>query len=373
MDTFPSLIPSEAPIVPGTWPTTAHKSLNGAESRIRHGSAPIGGRWSPAFVNITEADYLAILSHYRGQRSGFDPFGFSATTLAADRTPAGFAWLYAGPPRVVDQHPDCFTVQCGFRCVPRGLVVVSGKAWRTGATTLTVGTRDGGIVYGPTVAWVTAATTFAPGSRSASSASLLLHMDGSNDSTTFINSGGSGITVTAYGNARISTTDPKYGSGSLLLDGSGDYLQTDASSILQFGTGDFTVECWVKVISGTSNNGLFTFGSPSSGLAVGIYEGQWFLDRGDGNSFRMGAATTGSWQHLAVTRSDGSLRFFIAGTQIGATISTSIDLTGNQLIIGYYYNSSFAINARVDEFRVEKGTAFYTSTFTPPTGPFPDT
>jgi hypothetical protein len=165
MATFPALIPSEAPIVPGTWPTTAHKSLNGAESRIRHGSAPIGGRWSPAFVNITEADYLAILSHYRGQRSGFDPFGFSATTLAADRTPAGFAWLYAGPPRVVDQHPDCFTVQCEFKCVPRGLVVVSGKAWRTGATTLTVGTRDGGIVYGPTVAFVTSSTTLTVGAR----------------------------------------------------------------------------------------------------------------------------------------------------------------------------------------------------------------
>jgi hypothetical protein len=201
---------------------------------------------------------------------------------------------------------------------------------------------------------------------------FLLHMNGSNGSTTFTDSGGSGITVTAYGNAQISTTDPKYGSGSLLLDGSGDYLQTAASSILQFGSGDFTVECWVNVISGTSNNGLFTFGSPISGLAVGIYEGQWFLDRGDGNGYRMGAPTTGSWQHLAVTRSDGSLRFFIAGTQIGATISTSIDLTGNQLIIGYYYNSSFAINAKVDEFRVKKGTALYTSAFTPPTGAFPD-
>jgi hypothetical protein len=201
---------------------------------------------------------------------------------------------------------------------------------------------------------------------------FLLHMNGSNGSTTFTDSGGSEITVTAYGNAQISTADPLHGSGSLLLDGSGDYLQTAASSILQFGTDDFTVECWVKVISGTSNNGLFTFGSPNSGLAVGTYGDQWFLDRGDGNSYRMGAATTGSWQHLAVTRSDGSLRFFIAGTQIGATISNSINLTGNQLIIGYYYSSSFAINAKVDEFRVKKGTALYTSAFTPPTGAFPD-
>jgi len=143
MATFPSLIPSEAPITPGAWPTTPHLSLNGAEARVRHGSAQIGGRWSPSFVNITEADFLAILNHYRGQRSGFDSFGFSTTTLAADRTPAGFAWLYAGPPEVVDQHVDCFTVQCQFRCEPRGLVVAQGKAWRTPTTTFNPGNPVG--------------------------------------------------------------------------------------------------------------------------------------------------------------------------------------------------------------------------------------
>jgi len=165
MATFPSLIPSEAPISPGAWPTTAHKSLNGAESRIRHGSAPIGGRWSPVFANITEGDFLAILSHYRGQRSGFDSFGFSTTTLAADRTPAGFAWLYVGSPRIVDQHGDCFTVQCEFRCEPRSNQATSSRALRTGATTLTVGARSGGVSFAVSRSLETYQTTLKVGAR----------------------------------------------------------------------------------------------------------------------------------------------------------------------------------------------------------------
>jgi len=139
MATFPSLRPSDAPIIFGAWPATAHTSLNGAESRIRHGSAEIGREWRPSFVNITEADFLAILNHYRGQRSGFDSFGFDTTTLASDLTPAGFAWLYASRPEVVDHHVDCFTVQCKFKCEPRGLVVAPGKRWRTAQTTFSRG------------------------------------------------------------------------------------------------------------------------------------------------------------------------------------------------------------------------------------------
>jgi len=156
MATFPLLISSEAPITPGAWPVTSTASLNGAESRIRHGSAQIGRRLRLTFTNITEASFLAILAHYRGQRSGFDSFGFDTTTLAADLTPAGHAWLYASPPQVVDEHADCFTVACEFRAEPRGLVAVSGKAWVSAASVLS---RN--VVPGRT--WASNASTFLPG------------------------------------------------------------------------------------------------------------------------------------------------------------------------------------------------------------------
>ena len=165
MAAFPTLTPSAAPITLGTWPVATISSLNGAEARTRQGSAQIGRRLQLTFTNVTEANFLAILNHYRGQRSGFDSFGFDPTTLASDLTPAGYAWLYASRPQVVDEHADVFTVVCEFKAEPRGLVVAMAEAWRTLATTLTPGARDGGAVYGASATWVTGSTTLEIGNR----------------------------------------------------------------------------------------------------------------------------------------------------------------------------------------------------------------
>jgi hypothetical protein len=198
-------------------------------------------------------------------------------------------------------------------------------------------------------------------------------MDGDNDSTTFADSSSNNIAVTAYGNAKVITADPKIGSGILALDGNASYLETAASSALALGAGDFTVECFAFVNSGNTNDGLFTFGpsGASSGLALAIYNGNWYLTQVGQGGQNMGAVTTGSLQHVAATRSGVTLRLWIEGAQLGPSIYSTTNFTDNRLIIGWYYTSSFAINARVDEFRVTKGVARYTSPFTPPAGPFP--
>ena len=166
MATFPSLVPSDAPITPGAWPVLAFSSLNGAESRIRQGSAQIGRRLRLTFLNVTEANFLSILAHYQGQRSGFDSFGFDTTTLAADLTPSGHAWLYASRPQVVDEHLDVFTVVCEFKSEPRGLVVAAGDRWRTGATTLAAGIAADSRSVAAGKQWATTSTTLDPGARS---------------------------------------------------------------------------------------------------------------------------------------------------------------------------------------------------------------
>jgi hypothetical protein len=198
-------------------------------------------------------------------------------------------------------------------------------------------------------------------------------MDGANNSTTFTDSSSNNIAVTAYGDAKVSTADPKIGSGILTLDGNGDYLETAASSALALGTEDLTVEFFALVNSGNTNAGLFTFGpsGASSGLALAIFSGNWYLTQAGQGGQNMGAVTTGSLQHVAVTRSGSSLRLWIEGAQLGSTISSTTNFTDNRLIIGWYYTSSFAINAKVDEFRVTEDIARYTEPFTPPTGPFP--
>ncbi len=202
--------------------------------------------------------------------------------------------------------------------------------------------------------------------------SLLLRMDGSNGSTTFADLSSNAHTITVGGNAQVSATDPKFGTGSLLLDGAGDYLQTPAHSSFAFGTGDFTVECWVYPNVISDNDGLFTIGSQ---LFAAIYQNNWAIGTAGvmlSPSYTSGAATAGSWQHFAITRSGSALRLFINGTQLGPTSSDTTDLTNNQIFIGYYYSSGFAWNGKIDEFRVTKGIARYTSNFTAPTAPFPN-
>jgi hypothetical protein len=77
--------------------------------------------------------------------------------------------------------------------------------------------------------------------------SLLLHMDGSNGSTTFPDSSSNGLTVTRYGNAQISTAQSKFGGASAYFDGAGDYLELpNPNTAIGAVAGDFTIECWVR-------------------------------------------------------------------------------------------------------------------------------
>jgi len=203
--------------------------------------------------------------------------------------------------------------------------------------------------------------------------SLLLRMDGSNGSTTFTDSSINSLTVTAYGNAQVTTTDPKFGTGALTLDGNGDFLAVGSNSALSFGSGDWTIECFVYLNSGNSNVGLFTFGTsyPSTDLGISVTGSAYTLVGAGTGGVSLESGTLSTWQHFALCRSGSDLRAFLDGTQLGSTQSGQ-GSAYDTLQIGYYYSSAFAINAKVDEFRVTKGIARYTSNFTPPTAPFPN-
>ena len=92
--------------------------------------------------------------------------------------------------------------------------------------------------------------------------SLLLHGDGTNGSTTIVDNSPSPKTMTALGNAQISTTESLFGGSSLYFDGSGnDAIQTLPGNDFVYGTGPFTLEAWIYY-QGKGNGGydgrLFT-------------------------------------------------------------------------------------------------------------------
>lgn len=208
-----------------------------------------------------------------------------------------------------------------------------------------------------------------------SSVMLRLHYGGSNGSTTFTDSSPAARTLSAFGDAQISTAQQKFGSGSGRFDGSGDYVTAPSSTDWNFGTGDFTVETWVR----------FNSMPAASGSLIGSYPGTWVLqyrpDAGNkiawyNGSFSYSAAlslTTGVWYHIAVCRSGSSTKIFLDGTQTGSTISDSVNYNStNALTIGRLGDTTQPMDGWLDETEITKGVARYTADFTPETAERPD-
>lgn len=176
------------------------------------------------------------------------------------------------------------------------------------------------------------------------------------------------------GDARISTTVKKYGTGSIYFDGTGDALFTRTNPALAFESGDFTVEFWVNFTSIANRQDLVWWVPDNDSLRGGI---SWRLS-GDALCYydaAVGAAintawlpTINTWYHIALSRSGSSTRLFIDGVA-GTTYSTIRPYAASyRLYIGKDSASdSYPFTGYMDDFRITKGVARYTANFTPPT------
>jgi len=183
--------------------------------------------------------------------------------------------------------------------------------------------------------------------------------------------------ITANANAQVDTAQSKFGDASALFDGTGDRLDITSSADLAFGTGDFTIECFVRYASVSGNQTIIDFrdGSGNVNILLGNDGGSVYLYV-DG-AYRIGRSgtqfTTNTWYHVALSRSSTSTRLFINGTQVHSTYTDSNSYVGTAPDIGEL-NSSFGLTGygtigHIDEFRISK-IARYTTTFTPTTTAF---
>jgi len=223
---------------------------------------------------------------------------------------------------------------------------------------------------------VVLAQTYVEGDRYFNETSLLLHGNGTNGSTTIVDNSPTPKTLFAVGTTQISTAQskPGFGGSSIYLGSAGSLNVTNQTTDFSFGTGDFTAEAWIYFVSITGETRIFAFagGEANTTLNVGY-------NFGNNNKFTIVnesvahiatssvGFTPNTWQHFAFTRSSGTCRLFLDGTQI-ATVNSSV---GNNnpgtFVIGY---GTFL--AYYDEVRITKGVARYTANFTPPTDPFAD-
>jgi hypothetical protein len=189
-------------------------------------------------------------------------------------------------------------------------------------------------------------------------------------------------TLTVFGNASGSTTTFKYGGSALAFDGNGDSIETFASTDLQLGSGDFTIETWAFFIaldnnttvarmdSGNGYGSILFCHQASGGLYVTSTGSSWNMIE-DPNAYT--GLTTNTWHHLALTRQGNIFRAFRDGTQtFTATVAGSIFQSSNIARIGSANsNGAVAMNGYIDDFRITKGIARYTTNFTPPPAQLP--
>jgi hypothetical protein len=225
------------------------------------------------------------------------------------------------------------------------------------------------------MSWVITGREAGPADPFIGSVSLLLHGNGTNGSTTITDSSLTPKTVTAVGNAQISTAQSKFGGASIAFDGTGDYLTVPSSLEFAFGTQDFTVEAWVyfgNLTSFSSIAGSRDGGNTLTGWTIGLNssEAPYFYT----NSFNIqgSALSQNTWHHIAVTRSGTSLKMFANGTQAGSTATDSRDYTNQTFAVGATIDGNQVFNGYIDDLRITKGIARYTANFTPPIAQFPD-
>jgi len=207
--------------------------------------------------------------------------------------------------------------------------------------------------------------------------------NGANNSV-FIDSSTNNFNIQRNGNATQGTFNPYGYNRSNYFDGTGDYLaNTTNNTALAMGSGDFTIEFWMNASNGTVAVILDTristsLGNNPGGIKIYHEAGTIYFYGGTDTSNLLCSAsiTYNTWNHVAIVRSgssSGNDKMYINGSL--ANTYGSADTTNYSL--GYLNIGTFRFGGTPSNFytgyisnlRIVKGTAVYTSAFTPPTAP----
>lgn len=216
---------------------------------------------------------------------------------------------------------------------------------------------------------------------------FLCHWDGADEAVTAtdvsIGGGDSPHSITFNGGAELDTSEKKFGTASLLLNGTNAYCTCADSDDWTF-SGDLTAETWARFAATGSNQGIIAHQTDGNNF----WEWRW---NNTGGTLDFKVATGGSevvsltaswspsadtWYHLAVIRGWGGnandWAMVVDGTQIGSTLtdSSAIGNYTGELRIGRRAGAGTDyFNGRIDATRLSD-VARWTANYTPPTGPY---
>lgn len=185
--------------------------------------------------------------------------------------------------------------------------------------------------------------------------------------------------VTAIGNAQISTNIVKFGTGSYTSNQINGLLSVTPTTGFAFGKGDFTLECWyypgifpadISIVMGfrpLSTQGFYPTVVIQSGGRPSYYTNVTYRITGDS-----GSLTLNQWNSIAIVRSNQVTKLYANGIQTGGDYADTNNYLAGSCIIGasdFQQTGVYPIRGYLDEIRISN-IARYTGNYTPATQPF---
>jgi len=210
---------------------------------------------------------------------------------------------------------------------------------------------------------------------------LLVRGNGSDASTSITDSSYyTPKAITVGGNAQIDTAQYKFDGSSILFDGSGDYIYAGDSDDWTSGSGDYTVDFWVRFNALPSGGGAQCFlahiTNTTNHWGLYVYEssGSYYLSLIqcissfyniliDSSALSL---STGTWYHIAMVKTGTTYKWFLNGLQVASTTETDVLDNFSQLNIATLDGSLYCLNGWLDTIRISKGIARWTADFTVP-------
>ena len=182
--------------------------------------------------------------------------------------------------------------------------------------------------------------------------------------------------IITYGSSKTQANTVKYGSGAMYFDGSTSGITTTTKPYFAFGANNFTIEYWVYPISWSNGPTVIDFRGTQGTLGFTDY----YSTSGVPNIYKEGTGTiltsntavsVNTWTHIAYVRNSNTMTIYVNGANTGGVTDTTTWVApSNNATFGAGYGLQLFFNGYLDDLRVTKGVARYTSNFAPPTSAF---
>jgi hypothetical protein len=206
---------------------------------------------------------------------------------------------------------------------------------------------------------------------------LYMDGDGVDASTSFTDEAKHHHAITVNGDAQVDTAQSKFGGGSMYFDGDGYYLTIPDSDDWDFGSGDFTIDFWVRLSSTDTKHNIIGQGGSEVTRWSAYFSPTWglnFFAQSGGTPFiqmyepNADGWSANTWYHIAIVRNGNSFTAYKDGVAVASTTDTdSMPNHSTALNIGRGFDGNhYNLNGYIDDLLITKGRALWTSDFTPP-------